>query len=116
MVMIDIANGVQLGRIVYTSCDKLICLYFNANWAKPCDQIDPIVDRFVKLYPHVLFLRITAHVTPHLIPKQVRCCPTFHFVYNMAIVGGFEGKSPRKLNDHLFQLTVDPYSPVISSD
>ncbi|XP_014286550.1 thioredoxin [Halyomorpha halys] len=116
MVMHDIAYGEQLVELVYSSWNKLICFYFCAIWAVPCELIDPYVDVFITLFPDVLFVRIYTHYTPHLVPQEVRRVPTFQFTYNLIRVGGFEGNSPRKLVDHLYQLSRDPFTPVVTTE
>ncbi|CAH1397241.1 unnamed protein product [Nezara viridula] len=115
MVLIEIADGEQFGRIVYQSCNRLLCVYFCATWALPCELIDPIVNRFAVLFPQVHFLRVTVHVTPQLVPEHVRNVPTFHFFYNMTQVGDFEGDNPEKLEDYLNRLTRDPTTPIEST-
>lgn len=53
-----ISSPENLQSLLSVDLTKLSLLYFRADWAEPCVQMDLVVDQLVKRWSDVLFLSV----------------------------------------------------------
>ncbi|XP_054285050.1 uncharacterized protein LOC129001683 [Macrosteles quadrilineatus] len=84
---------------------KLVVIDFFAVWCEPCQLISPHFDRYAKLFPNVIFLRVDVPNHQSIAKKyNVEAMPTFKFIKNGDIkdtmVGGKKSELGKKLALH----------------
>lgn len=55
-----------------------IIMYFSADWCKPCQQMKPMIEDFIRDNVNPKIFKIDSEIEPELVDKfQIRGIPTF---------------------------------------
>jgi thioredoxin-like negative regulator of GroEL len=61
-----VSSPEHLQELLSQDLTRVSCLYFRADWAQPCAQMDTVIVELAKRWPGVLFLSIEAEALPDI--------------------------------------------------
>jgi len=104
MTVVDIQSVVQL-RILFDNADnmnQLIVVDMYGTWCPPCKTLAPIFDKFAKLYPNVLFIKIDVDEFASVATQfNITSMPTILFIKNYVELGRVVGPNIQKIDELL---------------
>ncbi|KAK6633162.1 hypothetical protein RUM43_012906 [Polyplax serrata] len=96
----------QLQAELNTAGERLVVIYYSAEWCIPCKRMKPVVEALSKKHPSVVFLKLDVDACQETALAQgVTAMPTFAFHKNTQKIDVLQGADPvaleQKINQHL---------------
>ncbi|KDE05228.1 hypothetical protein MVLG_04364 [Microbotryum lychnidis-dioicae p1A1 Lamole] len=88
----------HLQQVLSTDLTLVSVLYFRADWAEPCQQMDQVVQQLVQRWDKVLFLSIEAESLPEISESfEVDAVPYFILLRGHTLLTRLSGAQPSVL-------------------
>ncbi|GMM51609.1 monothiol glutaredoxin [Starmerella bacillaris] len=99
MGVIQITSDEQFKSLIEgASADKIVILYFHADWAEPCEQMNTIFESLSQIYPQHEFIAIDADKFESIAEdSDVSAVPHFCILRNKLVLKELTGADPRAL-------------------
>ncbi|EEB13218.1 predicted protein [Pediculus humanus corporis] len=94
----------QLQTELTIAGEKLVVVYYSAEWCVPCKKIKPFYEELSKKHPSVVFLKLDVDICQETaIAQGVTAMPTFIFHKNLEKIDVLQGADPLALEQKITQ-------------
>ncbi|KAK4050665.1 glutaredoxin [Microbotryomycetes sp. JL201] len=92
----------HLQQLLSQDLSRVSVLYFRADWAEPCQQMDTVTTELAKRWQSVLFLNIEAEALPDISESfEVDAVPYFILLRGHTLLTRLSGAQPQALSQAL---------------
>ncbi|KAM0746703.1 putative thioredoxin [Meredithblackwellia eburnea MCA 4105] len=107
--LVSVTSPEHLQQQLSQDLNKVSLLYFRADWAEPCIQMDAVTNELVKRHNNVLFLSIEAEALPDISESfEVDAVPYFILLRGHTLLTRLSGAQPSVLSAALTSHTSKP--------
>lgn len=97
--------------------EKLVVVFYSAEWCIPCKRMKPAFESISKKFPEVVFLKLDVDACPETaISQGITAIPTFGFYKNVQKLDLVQGADPITLEQKITQFSAEKEDLVGHSD
>lgn len=105
----SVSSPEHLQELLGADLSRMSVLYFRADWAAPCAQMDSVTLELAKRYPDVLFLSIEAEAQPDISESfDVDAVPLFILLRGHTLLKRLSGAKPSELSSEVAAHAAKP--------
>ncbi|KAG2341179.1 glutaredoxin [Suillus weaverae] len=98
--LVDIPNTPQFQELLSNDLKRISLIYFWTSWAKPCVQMNKVVEELAKAYPKLLALRAKAEEQADISDSfDINSVPTCLVIQGHALLARIEGGDAAQLTE-----------------